>query len=127
MIQNKRNNILTPWHDEGGNLKFPYQPLRDLVFIFPTPPPERIGSESLLFIPEGFKKRHQDKTGVILAVGLGYYDKKGKFHPAPSELKPGTKVFFDNSTPWGQYLLGLDGKQHFVFLCGVCDVFGVVE
>lgn len=116
---------ITPWHDKEGNLKFPYHPLRDLIFIFPTPPPMRIGSENLFFIPNEFKNRHQDKTGVILAVGPGYYDKKGKFHPTPSELKPGARVVFDNLTPWGQYLPGLDGRQHFVFLCGVCDVLGL--
>jgi hypothetical protein len=116
---------LTPWHDKKGKLNFPYQPLRDLVFVIPTPPPEKVGRENLLHIPDQFRRRHQDGTGIVLAIGLGYQNDKGKwFRPSP-ELRPGVKVYFDNKVPWGHYFLGLDGKEHFVFLCGVADVLGI--
>ena len=94
----KMNRQLTPWHDERGNLKFPYQPLRDLVFIFPTPPPKKVGDERLLYVPEQFRKQHQDKTGIVLAIGPGYQNDKGKWFRPSSELRPGVRVYFDNST-----------------------------
>jgi len=122
-----KSRVLTPWHDKNGVLKFPYKPLRDLVFIFPTSPPEKIGRENLLFIPEQYRRRYQDKTGVILAIGPGYQNDKGKWFRPPPELKPGVRVFFDHSAPWGYYFAGLDGKKYFVFLCGIADIWGMVE
>jgi len=122
-----KNRILTPWHDKNGVLKFPYQPLRDLVFIFPTNPPERVGRENLLLIPEQYRRRYQDKTGIILAIGPGYQNDKGKWLRPSEELKPGTKVVFDHSAPWGYHFAGLDRKEYFVFLCGIADIWGVVE
>lgn len=118
---------ITPWYDKNGVLKFPYKPLRDLVFIFPTSPPERMGRENLLFIPEHYRRNYQDKTGVILAIGPGYQSDKGKWLRPSEELKPGAKVFFDNTTPWGELFTGLDGKKHYIFICGIADVFGLVE
>ncbi len=121
-------NQRTPFHNEEGILEFPYRPLRDLVFIFPTPPPEKIGEESLIFIPEKFRKRHQDSTGVVLAVGPGYQNDKGKWQCLPpSNLKPGVKVHFDNLVPWGVEVEGLDGEVHYIFVCGISDVYGIVE
>lgn len=116
----------TPWHNKNGVLKFPYKPTLDRCFIWPTPPPEKVGREKLLYIPKQFERRYQDKTGIILSVGPGYYSKKGKWNPVPSELKPGVKVVFDHSVPWGYRFAGLDGKKHFVFLCGVSDVWCIV-
>jgi len=118
---------LTPFHDEDGNLKFSYQPLRDLVFVFPTPPPEKVGDERVLHIPEQFRKQHQDSTGVVLAIGPGYQNNKGEwFRPSP-ELQSGVKVYFDNTVPWGQRFFGLDGKEYYIFLCGISDVWCVAE
>lgn len=121
------NKQLTPFHDIDGNLKFPYRLLRNQVFIFPTPPPAKVGEERLLYIPEQWKRNHQDKTGIVLAIGPGYQNDEGKwFRPSP-ELRPGVQVFFDNSVPWGHLITGLDGKKHYVFLCGVSDICGIAE
>jgi len=122
-----KSRVLTPWHDKNGVLKFPYKPLRDLVFIFPTSPPEKIGRENLLFIPGHYRRNYQDKTGIILAIGSGYQNDKGKWFRPSKELKPGTKVFFDNTTPWGELFTGLDGKKYYIFICGIADVFGLVK
>lgn len=117
----------TPFHDKKGNLEFPYRLLRDLIFIFPTPPPAKVGEERLLHIPDQFKKKHQDGTGIVLAIGPGYQNDRGEwFRPSP-ELRPGVKVYFDNKVPWGYRFPGLDGREYYVFLCGVADVWCVVE
>ena len=117
----------TPFHSEKEEeLVFPFRPLRDLVFIFPDPPPEKLGEQQLIYIPEQFKKKYHDGVGIILAIGSGYADSKGRFHPTPSGLKPGVRVVFDISVPWGEYFEGQDGKRHYVVLCGTTDIFGVV-
>lgn len=118
---------LTPFHSERGKLIFPYRLLRDLVFVWPTYPPEKLGEQQLIYIPEHFKKKYHDGVGIILAVGLGYTDKKGRFHPTPSGLKPGVSVLFDISVPWGMHFEVQDGKKHYVVLCGTTDIFGVVN
>jgi len=122
-----KNKILTPFHTKEGKLKFPYRALFDKVFIWPTPPPKKIGKRSLLDIPEQFRKRHQDGTGILLSVGPGYWGKKGKWHKTPEELKPGLRVAFDKSVPWGQSVKGEDGKNYRVVVCGVADILGVIE
>ena len=116
----------TPFTNEKGELVFSYRVFRDLVFVWPVPSPEKLGKQQLIFIPEHLKKQYQDGVGIILAVGSGYTNSKGKYYPTPSELKPGVKVVFDTSVPWGMYFEGQDGKKHYVVLCGVSNIFGVV-
>ena len=116
----------TPFHSEKGKLKFPYRSLRDMVFIWPDPPPEKLGKKQLIYIPEYLKKRYQDGVGTILSIGLGYTNNKGKHYSTPFELKPGVKVLFDIRVPWGMYIKGQDGKKYYVVLCGVADIFGLV-
>jgi len=118
---------LTPFHDEQGNVHFPYRALRSVVFIFPTAPPETLGEKSLIALPEEFREYYQDKTGIILSIGPGYYDKKNRWNPADPRLKSGTKVFFDNSVPHEIHVLGQDMKPYRVVLCMEVDIFGIVE
>lgn len=115
----------TPFHSEKGELCFPYRPLRDLVFVWPTYPPKKLGRQQLIHIPEHFRKKYHDGAGIILAIGSGYTNNKGKLYPAPSELKAGVRVLFDISVPWGVYFKGQDGKKHYVVLCGIADIFGI--
>jgi len=118
--------IKTPFHSEKGDLIFPVKPCRDLVFIFPDLPPEKLGEQQLIFIPEQFKKKYHDGVGIILAIGSGYTDSQGRFHPTPSGLKPGVRVMFDIKVPWGIHFEGQDKKKYYVVLCGTTDIFGVV-
>jgi len=117
---------ITPFHSEKGELRFPYRSLRDLVFVWPDPPPEKLGEEQLIVLPEHLQKQYHDGVGMILSIGLGYMNDKGEYYPTPSELRPGVKVLFDIGVPWGEYVKGQDGKKHYVVLCGVADIFGVV-
>lgn len=116
----------TPFHSEKGELRFPYRSLRDLVFVWPDPPPEKLGKKQLIYLPEHLKKRYHDGVGTILAIGPGYTNNKGKYYPTPSELKPGVRVLFDINVPWGEDIEGQDGRKHYVILCGVADILGVV-
>jgi len=118
----------TPFQSEkDSQLIFPYQPVRDLVFIFPDPPPEKLGNKGLIHIPEPFRKKYHDGIGTILAIGSGYVDAKGRFRPVRSSLRPGVRVFFDITVPWGTKVLGQDGREYYVILCGVTDIFGIVN
>ena len=117
---------MTPWYDEDGILKFPYRPLRDLVLIYPDSPPEKLGKQQLIHIPEQYRKKYHGGVGVILAIGSGYTDSKGRFHPTPSGLKPGVRVMFNIKVPWGVHFEGQDKKKYYVVLCGTSDIFGVV-
>lgn len=117
---------LTPFHSEKGEVVFPYQPVRDLVFIYPAPPPEKLGEKQLIYLPEQYKKKYHDGVGFILAIGAGYTNNKGKFRPTPSELKPGVKVLYDTGVPWGMYVEGQDKRRYYIILCGTVDIFGVI-
>jgi len=117
--------IETPFHSEKGELHFPYQPLRDLVFIYPNSPPEKLGKQQLIHIPEQYRRKYHDGVGVILAIGPGYTNNKGRFYPTPSELKPGVNVVFNIGVPWGMHFEGQDKKKYHVVLCGVADIFGI--
>lgn len=118
--------IETPFHSEKGELCFPYRPLRDLVLIYPDSPPEKLGKQQLIHIPEQFRKKYHDGVGVILAIGSGYTDNKGRVYPTPSELKPGVRVMFNIRVPWGLHFAGQDKRKYYVVLCGTTDIFGVV-
>ncbi len=117
----------TPFHSEKGAVEFSLRPLRDLVFVYPDPPPEKLGEQQLIYIPVQFKKKHHDGVGTILAIGPGYMDDKGRFHPTPSGLTPGTRVVFDLSVPWGMHVVGTDGRKYYVALCGTADIFGITH
>jgi len=118
---------LTPFHTKKGKLEFPYRAILDRVFIFPTPPPKRLGKRKSIIIPEQQRKQYQDSTGILLSVGPGYYDKKGNWYQTTEQLKPGLKVLFDKSVPWGTHVKGVDGKKYFVVMCGVQDISCIVE
>ena len=117
----------TPFHDKKGYLHFPFRALESKAFIFPCPPPETLGEEGLISIPQEFQEYYQDKTGILMSIGPGYYDKKNRWNPTDPKLKPGVKVFFDNSIPWSLNILGLDKKEYKVFICVEADILGVVE
>lgn len=118
---------ITPFHDENGNLHFPYKALESKAFIYPSPPPETLGKKGLIEIPQEFREYHRDKTGIVLSIGPGYYDKKNKWNSTSPRLKPGVKVFFDNTVPWAVFVLGLDGTKHKVTICVEADILGIVE
>lgn len=80
---------------ECGSLLFSHKATRDIVFVFPTPVPEKLGS---FFIPDEYKENYRDEFGIVLSIGPGYYDKKGKFNP--TTLQEGSLVVYDRDVPW---------------------------
>lgn len=117
----------TPFHSEKGELIFPYRPLRDLAFVWPCPPPEKLGEQQLIILPEHIRKNYHDGVGILLAIGPGYINDKGEHFPTPPELKAGVVVMIDLSVPWGLHIKGQDNKDEYVVLCGTADIGGVVE
>jgi len=117
----------TPWHNKKGELQFPYQMLGDLVFICPDSPPEKMGQDNVIVLPESIRKKYHNGTGTILSIGPGYTDLKGKCHPTHPKLSAGVRVLFDISVPWGLNITGLDGHKYYTVLCGAQDVFGLVD
>ena len=120
---------LTPWHDIDGNLQFPYKAILDRVFIYRTQAPIKFldKENSVIEIPEDFQKYHREGTGILLSVGPGWYSKDGKWNQVSDQLKVGMKISYDKNVPWGWYDAGLDGKQHFIVVCGYKDLFGEVK
>jgi len=105
---------------ECSSLKFPYQAIRDIVFVWPEVIPEKVGG---IFIPRTVQSLGTE-YGVVISVGKGTYNKKGTF--VPSQLKVGDCVVYDKSVPWKMDVLGNDGKTHEVKYMGQLDVKGVV-
>ena len=120
-------SVRTPWHTEEGELLFPYRALESKALIFPDPPPEKMGKEDIIEIPIQYREFYQEGIGTLLSIGPGYYDGKGKWYPVDPLLKPGVKVAYDNTVPWGIILPGLDGKEYRVTMCVEVDIGGVVE
>jgi co-chaperonin GroES (HSP10) len=117
--------VKTPFHDKSGNLVFPWAPTADRAFIWPSPPPETFIDGGCIEIPDIYRDEYRKGYGILLAVGRGYYDKRGKWRPTPFELSPGDCVVYDVTVPWREVVEGVDGKKHVVVLCGVTDIQGV--
>ena len=105
-----------------GAIKFNFTAIRGVVFIFPAELPDKMGS---FFIPENFKEAHRGHYGIVLAVGKGYYGKKGKF--CPTYLRPGQIVYYDVGVPWKVHTAGNDGKEYEVKIMAEGDVKILVE
>jgi len=108
------------------NVGFGYRPLRDICFIWPFPKPETLGSLGVISIPEQFKKLHKNSYGILLAIGPGYQDDKGRYHSTQPDLIPGTIVLYDKSVPW--FIIDkVDDKDTFIVMCGECDIKGIIK
>ena len=119
--------MITPWHINNSIIKFPYHALHDRVFIYPLPPKEKFGKESIIEIPKTFRQFYASDFGIILSIGSGYYSKDNKWHETSPQLKPGVKVVFNKNVPWRTSVKGLDGKNYSVIICGAQDIWLVDE
>ena len=115
-----------PFENLNGELEFPWQPTLDRAFLYPFPLPKKYGN-GLIEIPEAHQEFYKGSKAILLAVGPGFFDKKGKWIPVTDQLKPGQIVCFDNTIPWEYKLKGNDGNMYTVFLCGVNDIYGVFD
>lgn len=116
----------SPFHRSDGSIDFPYIASSDRCFIYPSPPPESFG-EGIIQIPEHLQEFYAEGYGILLSVGLGFYHEKGHWISVSPRLQPGVKVHFDIGVPWEEFILGPNGERHRVVLCGVTDIWGVVE
>jgi len=105
-----------------GAFKFPYKATRDIVFLLSDQIPEE--TPGGILIPSVVRDEMHSEYGVVLSVGSGYHDKKGKYHP--TELKVGDKVLYDKTVPWAQDIKGADGVTYKVKIMGAGDVKGMV-
>lgn len=108
---------------------FPYRAIRDVVFIWPIPLPEKYIDGGNIVRPEVANNPVDEMFGrsdhgLVLSCGPGYYDNK-RFRPT-SNLCAGTKVLYDKLVPWGDHVKGYDGRERFVVMCGYKDLQGVV-
>jgi len=117
----------TPFHDESGKIQFPWEPITDNAFIYRLPTPEKFNPTGTVLIPDILKEYFQPGLGILLAIGPGYFDKKGKYYPTPEELKPGVLVSFDPNVPWFMAARGVDGRFYKVVVCRTGDILGIVE
>lgn len=100
-----------------GQIKFPAQPMRNLVFLWPKPVPDKIGS---IILPDSVKKSMEDEFGVVLAAGKGYYTEAGEWKPCT--LKTGDVVIYDKNVPWKLTITGIDVKY-----MSTVDIKGVLK
>jgi len=117
---------LTPFHVRG-KIKFPWKPTADRVFVYPCPPSETYIPGGHIVIPDAHREFYFQGIGVVLAVGPGFFDNKGKWRGMPTALVPGVFVKYDQTVPWRQIVIAPDGKEYAVVLCGAADISGVVE
>lgn len=103
-----------------GSLAFKYKAIRDVVFVWPDPPKEQVGS---IHIPEAF--RAYEEYGTVVSIGKGTMDKSKKFF-VPTELKVGDYVVYDKTVPWQMDIDGTDGRLHVVKYMGEQDIKGIV-
>lgn len=115
-----------PFYCEAcGSLKFPIKAIRDVVFLWPDPLPERAEGNSKLIIPQAYRSDYKNSLGYVLSAGPGYQKKGCAFRP--SELKAGDRVVYDKTVPWTQVVKGSDGKEHQVAMMGALDIRAIVE
>lgn len=117
----------TPFHAADGSIVFPWKPTSDRAFIFPSPPPETFIEGGVIEIPEQFREEHRQGYGVLLAIGPGFFDRRGKWKSILPDLSPGMEVVYDVSVPWRAIAEGQDGQNHLVVMCGATDILGVVD
>lgn len=116
-----------PFQDSKGNIHFPLNPTFDRIFLVPSPPPEKFEDDGVIFIPQQFRMDYVKNIGILLAVGPGYYNKKGVWCSVPSQLKPGVRVYYDVTVPWRHTAKDLDGEEREIILCGATDILGIVS
>jgi len=110
----------------GYHIGFDHDALRDMVFILPTEPPEMMGEKQIIHCVDKHRKKHQDKTGLLLSAGPGYLNEKdGVFRPMDDRLQPGCIVKFDLTVPWRTFVRDTEGNKHYVCICGSTDIHGL--
>jgi len=125
-----KGDIKVPFScDLCGAIDFPFQAVRDVVFVFFKPAPEKIGS---IIIPDddGFRggsprERLREPVGIVLSVGPGTlrYPDRAKFMPTEGVLRVGDRIYYNKGVPWKTKVENNKGEEILVAYCGVGDIF----
>jgi len=123
-LLSNRFGFQIPFRCVGCNsIQFKYQAFRDVVFLYPVPRPEKIGS---IYLPDYDGRTHNTQEyfrspiGVILSAGEGAYDKIGKWHPSEG-IEVGDAVLYNKHVPWK---MEIDG--HNIVICGYKDLYTII-
>lgn len=112
-----------------GAIKFPWRPLRDIVFMYPDEIPEK--TDGGIIVPDTVREAYRESgelynsIGTVLAAGKGYTDDSGKFHK--TTVKPGDRVNYTSDVPWHMDFEGIDGEKHKVRMMGERDIRAIVN
>ena len=112
------------------SIKFPYKAVRDVVFLYPTPRPEKVGN---VYIPDydgrsyNTRELFRESSGIILSIGPGAIHKKTKKFFSTKDLEVGDYVYYNKSVPWKLDVIGIDGGKYRVIICGYLDIYAKME
>ena len=106
-----------------GMLKFPYQALKGIVFVWPKPIPEKQGS---IYIPDVVRSAFKMSAGMVMSTGKGCVDKKtDRFVPAG--VAPGDVISYDKAIPWQVEVPDSEENKHTVDMMSVLDILATGE
>lgn len=105
-------------------IKSPAKPLRDLVFVYQDEPEEKYG-KGIIEIPKQYQSFYEKDTGIILAIGPGYYKKSGQF--VPTTAKIGQKIRFNKQVPFNVELEDTRGIKRRIKVIGEKDILYIME
>lgn len=115
--------------DICGAIDFSYEPVRDVMFLWPYPRPT-MSKGGLHLVDDNFRggsyvdEIAPDKA-VVLAIGKGYFNvKKGFFVPTHS-INIGDVVHYNKRVPWKIELKNNKGEKYQITLCGFADCYAV--
>ena len=104
-----------------GSVKFPYQALNGIVYVWPKPIEESVGT---IIIPERLRQNLKTNLGVVLSVGSGCLDVRRNVF-VESSLKEGDVLKYDKNVPWRDSIEDDTGSEHIVDILNVLDAHSV--
>lgn len=107
----------------GDSIEFPYKPINGVVFVWPKPVQEKIGS---IFLPEASRENFKSCRGVVLAASKGCIEKRTGVY-RECELKVGDEILYDKNVPWNQMIEAADGKEYKVDIMSQFDINALIS
>lgn len=104
---------------ECGGIKFPYQAMNGIVFVWSEKQPAKIGS---IIIPERLNQPFASHFGVVLSHGKGITDTKTKKF-VHCDLEVGDRIWRDKDTPWKMIVEASDGLDYEISYLNILDIW----
>ena len=111
-----------PFTKDGETIEFKYSPLNGVVFVWPKPIQEKIGS---IYLPEASRESFKSCKGIVLAASKGCIEKKTGMY-RECELKVGDEILYDKNVPWNLMVEATDGKEYKVDIIGMFDANALI-